>query len=173
MLKDQKDLLSAFNEAGVEYVVIGGHAVNAYGVPRMTKDLDVLIGPGPQNSQRVFQALTTFGAPLAGTSPADFEDGETLFQIGVEPSRVDIIQTIPAVPFEQAWSNRVPSLIDEGLTVPFISRDDLILNKLASGRPQDLADVDHLRRAGQAQTQAQTQTQTQTQTPRLARDQSR
>lgn len=150
MLKDQIDLLSAFNEAGVEYVVIGGHAVNAFGVPRMTKDLDVLIGPGQQNSERVYRALAAFGALLEGTNPEDFQDGETIFQIGVEPSRVDIIQSIPAVTFEQAWAHRVQGLIDGEVSAAFISRDDLIANKLESGRPQDLADVDHLRRAAKS-----------------------
>ena len=147
MLKDQKDLLSAFNAAGVEYVVIGGHAVNAYGVPRMTKDLDVLIRSEPENSKRVYRALAAFGAPLAGTTPEDFADGETIFQIGVEPGRVDIIQTIPAVSFDQAWSHRVIGVVESNIPVSFISREDLIANKLESGRPQDLADVDHLRRA--------------------------
>ena len=102
MLKDQKDLLSAFNAAGVEYVVIGGHAVNAYGVPRMTKGLDVLIRTSAENSERVYRALVSFGAPLADTTAEDFQDGETIFQLGVEPSRVDIIQSIPAVSFDRA-----------------------------------------------------------------------
>jgi predicted nucleotidyltransferase len=147
MLKDQKDLLSELNAAGVEFVVIGGHAVNAYGVPRMTKDLDVLIRADRKNSEAVYRALASFGAPLAGTSPEDFRDCVSIFQIGVEPSRVDILQTIAGVDFDQVWENRVESSIDDSLPVAFISREDLIRNKLASGRPQDLADVDHLRRA--------------------------
>ena len=150
MLKDQTDLLSEFNAAGVEYVVIGGHAVNAYGVPRMTKDLDVLIRPEVENSKRVYRALAAFGAPLAGTSPDDFADGETIFQVGVEPGTVDIIQTIPAVSFEQAWTNRVIGVVASNIPVSFLSREDLIANKLESGRPQDLADVDHLRRAAKS-----------------------
>jgi predicted nucleotidyltransferase len=147
MLKDQKDLLYELNAAGVEFVVIGGHAVNAYGVPRMTKDLDVLIRADRQNSEAVYRALASFGAPLAGTSPEDFRDRVSIFQIGVEPSRVDIFQTIAGVDFDQVWENRLESSIDDSLPIAFISREDLILNKLASGRPQDLADVDHLRRA--------------------------
>ena len=149
MLKDQKDLLFEFNAAAVEYVVIGGYAVNAYGVPRMTKDLDVFIRVNQPNSEAVYRALIAFGAPLQGTSPEDFRDRETIFQLGVEPSRVDILQTIPGVSFDRAWNNRIISAIDD-LLVPFISRDDLIVNKLESGRPQDLADVHHLRRSAKA-----------------------
>lgn len=151
MLKDQIDLLSEFNAAEVEYVVIGGHAVNAYGVPRMTKDLEVLIRSDKRNSEAVYRALAAFGAPLAETSPEDFQDHESIFQVGVEPGRIDIIQAIPGVTFDQAWQNRVIAIIDDGLQVSFISRDDLIANKLESGRPQDLADVDHLRRAARTQ----------------------
>ena len=153
MLKDQKDLLSEFNANGVEYLVIGGHAVNAYGVPWMTKDLDGLIRPTPQNSRAVFLALAGFGAPLEGTTPDDLCDLETIVHLGVEPSRIDILQTIPGIGFEQAWSNRTVGVIDETLSAPFIFREDLITNKLASGRPQDLADVDHLRRAASAKAQ--------------------
>lgn len=153
MLNDQKDLLSEFNANGVEYLVIGGHAVNAYGIPRMTKDLDVLIRPTLENSREVLRALASFGASLEGTTADDLCDLETILQLGVEPSRIDILQTIPGISFDQAWANRTTGVIDETLSAPFISREDLITNKLASGRPQDLADVDHLRRAASAETQ--------------------
>ena len=151
MLKDQKDLLLEFNAAGVEYLVIGGHAVNAYGVPRMTKDLDVLIRSDERNSVAVYRALTAFGAPLEGTTAADFRDQESIFQIGVEPGRVDLIPQGPGIAFESAWEHRVAGVVDGTHEIFFISRDDLILNKLESGRPQDLADVDHLRRAASTQ----------------------
>ena len=151
MLKDQKDLLSEFNAASVEYLVIGGHAVNAYGVPRTTKDLDVLIRSDEKNSKAVYRALAACGAPLEDTTAEDFRDNETIFQLGVEPGRIDIVQAIPGT-FDHAWNNRVIGTIDDSIPVAFISRDDLIANKLQSGRPQDLADVDHLRRIANAKT---------------------
>ena len=151
MLKDQKDLLFEFNAAGVEYLVIGGHAVNAYGVPRMTKDLDVLIRSDERNSEAVYRALAAFGAPLEGTSAADFRDRERIFQGGVEPGRVDILQQVPGISFESAWAHRVAGVVDGTHEIFFISRDDLIANKLESGRLQDLADEDHLRRARSTQ----------------------
>src|ERR1700727_1147707 len=98
MLRDQRDLLCAFNAHGVEYLIVGGHAVNAHGVPRTTKDLDVFVRPEQRNTEKVFAALTSFGAPLAGMTEADFRDNpEQIFQIGVEPDRVDVLQDIGGV----------------------------------------------------------------------------
>jgi predicted nucleotidyltransferase len=146
MLKDQIDLLSAFNAHGVEYLVIGGHAVNAYTQARFTKDLDVLIRSSAANGLAVFKALAQFGAPLAGVSPSDFfGHPEQIFLLGVEPSRIDILQSIPGVSFEEAWGQATAGKV-EGVPVHFISREHLIVNKLAAGRPRDLGDVDELRK---------------------------
>jgi len=148
MLKDQKDLLSAFNKHEVEYLVIGGHAVSQHSQPRGTKDLDVFIRADEKNSERVYRALVEYGAPLTDVTSADFRNKpDTIFQIGIEPSRVDILQSIPVVTFDHAWNNRVDSTIDGTIPVHFISREDLIDNKLASGRFRDLADVEALREA--------------------------
>lgn len=146
MEKDQRDLILAFNANGVQYLVIGGHAVGAYSEPRGTKDLDVFIKASVENSHAVFKALTEFGAPMAGLSPADFNDKATsVFQLGVEPDRVDMLQGIAGVGFDEAWTARVEMAIDDDLPVHVISREHLIQNKLASGRYQDLADVEKLR----------------------------
>jgi hypothetical protein len=145
MLGDQRDLLCAFNAEGVEYLVVGGHAVNAYGVPRLTKDLDVFIRSDQANSEKVLRALAIFGAPIQGLSPADFcgHPGE-IFQIGVEPNRIDILQSISGVDFNAAWERRVLFEVEEGVSAPFLSLEDLLANKLESGRLQDMADVEHL-----------------------------
>jgi hypothetical protein len=145
MLRDQGDLLCAFNAEGVEYLVIGGHAVNVHGVPRLTKDLDRFIRSSEANSERVFRAWVRFGVLLAGYTTADFHDHEDdVFQIGVEPNRIDILQAIAGVDFDAAWQRREIFEVEEGLTAPFISLDDLLTNKLEVGRPQDIADVAHL-----------------------------
>ena len=147
MLKDQKELLSAFNEHGVEYLVVGGQAVNAYGIPRATKDVDILIRSSPENSQTVYRALTAFGAPVRDFSPDDFRDRpDAIFEFGVEPNRVDIFRGIGSLDFEQAWQRRVLKQVDDFLTVPFLSVEDLIANKLETGRLQDLADADGLKK---------------------------
>ena len=145
MLRDQRDLLCAFNAEGVEYLVVGGHAVNAYGVPRLTKDLDVFIRSNEANSEKVFRALAVFGASIQGLAPADFcnRPGE-IFQIGVEPNRIDILQAISGVDFDLAWERRVLFEVEEGVSAPFLSLEDLLANKRESGRLQDMADVEHL-----------------------------
>jgi predicted nucleotidyltransferase len=146
MLKDQIDLLSAFNDHGVEYLVIGGHAVNAYTQGRSTKDLDVLIRSSEANGLLVFKALAEYGAPLGGMTPADFHGKPGQFlQLGIEPNRIDILQGIAGVSFEEAWEHAVTGDVD-GVPVRFISREHLIANKLAAGRPRDLGDVDELRK---------------------------
>ncbi len=151
MLKDHKELLSVFNKHNVEYLVIGGHAVGFHAEPRGTKDLDVLIRSDAKNSQAVYSALAEFGAPLSGVVPADFNGHpETVFQIGTPPSRIDILQGILGVAFDQAWKNRVESFVAKDIPAHVISHDDLIANKLAVGRGQDLVDVEKIREAASA-----------------------
>lgn len=146
MLKDQIDLLSAFNDSGVEYLIVGGHAVNIYTQARFTKDLDVFIRGSEANGRAVYKALAQFGAPLTGVSPSDFAaESDQFFQVGIEPDRIDILQRIAGVSFEEAWQAAVEGTI-EGLPVRFISREHLITNKLAAGRARDLGDVDELRK---------------------------
>ncbi|HZP07648.1 MAG TPA: hypothetical protein VFB43_22310 [Terracidiphilus sp.] len=148
MLKDQRDLLLAFNAHGVKYLVIGAHAVGVHAEPRGTKDLDVFIKADGANSRAVFAALKEYGAPLGNMTPADFHDkASTVFQIGIEPDRVDILQGIAGVTFDEAWKSRVETSLDKDTPAHVISRDHLIQNKLASGRYQDLADVERLREA--------------------------
>ena len=149
MTQDFKDLLRAFNENAVKYLIIGGHALGVHLVPRMTKDLDIFIRGDENNANAVFRALAQFGAPLEGMNPADFADGTT-FQIGQEPDRIDILQRIDGISFDEAWPNRIEGTIDGEVPACVISRDDLIRNKLASGRDQDLVDVKKLRALSRA-----------------------
>jgi len=146
MTKDMKDLLRVLNEHAVKYLVIGGYAYGVHLEPRATKDLDLFIRSDEENSKAMFAALADFGAPLAGMSPADFRDG-TVFQMGQPPGRVDILQRIDGLTFDEAWENRIVGLIDDEVPTAVISRDDFIRNKLASGREQDLLDVKRLRAA--------------------------
>src|ERR1700677_566120 len=132
MLKDQRDLLAALNVHNVKYLVVGGHAVSIHAEPRGTKDLDVFIKADVENSNAVFAALAEYGAPLDGIAPADFNGKPTtVFQLGVEPGRVDILQGIAGVSFDEAWENRVEKLFDGKTPAHVISRKHLIQNKLA------------------------------------------
>lgn len=142
MNQDFKELLKIFNEHAVKYLIVGGYAVMKYSEPRFTKDLDIWIKASPENGKNVFQALKSFGSPLEGLTAADFaEDG--FYQMGRPPVRVDILMSISGVEFERAWNNRVETDFD-GVPAYFIGLDDLIENKKASGRLQDLADVEKL-----------------------------
>lgn len=144
--KDLKELLRAFNEQKVKYLVVGGYAFGVYAEPRATKDLDLFIQADEENSKAVFRALAEYGAPLAGFSSSDFRDG-TSFQIGQPPARIDLLQSIDGVTFEDAWEHRIEGLIDAETPTIVISKEDLIKNKLATGRERDLLDVKELQAA--------------------------
>jgi hypothetical protein len=141
MPKDLKELLRAFNEQKVKYLVVGGYAFGVYAEPRATKDLDLFILANEDNSEAVFRALAEYGAPLAGLSSSDFRDG-TAFQIGQPPARIDLLQSI-----DEAWEHRIEGLIDAEIPTFVISKEDLIKNKLASGRERDLLDAKELQAA--------------------------
>jgi hypothetical protein len=140
---DFSDLLRLFNDNHVRYLVIGGYAVVQYAEPRFTKDLDVWISTDTANAVAVYKALHEFGAPLTGLTVKDFAEDGFFFQIGVPPVRVDVMMGIPGVDFEACWSRRLEADFDD-LKVCFISKDDLIAAKRASGRPQDMIDADLL-----------------------------
>jgi predicted nucleotidyltransferase len=148
--EDLRQLLLALNAHGVEYLVVGGWAAGFYSEPRSTKDIDIFIRSNLLNSEAVFKALAAFGAPLAGLSAADFRDHPTsIFQIGHEPVRADILQAIDAVGFDEAWRDRVEVSLD-GVAVHLISAEHLMRNKVKSGRLRDLADVEAIREANKA-----------------------
>ena len=144
MSKDMKDLLRVLNAHSVEYLVVGGYAFGVHLEPRATKDLELFIRADEENSKAIFQALAEFGAPLTGLTPADFKDG-TAFQMGQPPERVDILQPIDGITFDEAWEHRVVGQLDGEVPTAVISREDLIRNKLSAGRDQDLLDVKRLR----------------------------
>ena len=147
MPDDLKELLRAFNDHRVKYLIVGGYALGVHAEPRATKDLDIFIRSEEQNATAVFRALAQYGAPLVDLTPDDFMDGTT-FQIGQPPARIDIMQHIDGVTFDEAWENRIEGVIDGEIKVAVISRDDLIRNKLATGREQDILDAKNLRSAG-------------------------
>ena len=145
MEENLRQLLSALNAHNVRYLIIGGYAVFVHGQPRMTKDLDVFIESSPENAIAVFQALAAFGAPLSDFSVDDFADIKTGARFGNPPICFDILQKIDGIDFTTAYVNSIPFLIDGDLPARYISAEDFITNKLASGRPQGLADVDAIR----------------------------
>ncbi|MBN1973250.1 MAG: hypothetical protein JW787_06400 [Sedimentisphaerales bacterium] len=129
----------------VRYLVVGGYAVMRYTEPRFTKDLDLWISIDNENSKAVFEALKEFGAPLKNLTADDFMQEDYFYQMGNPPFRLDIMMSIPGITFNQAWANREYVQVEQ-VSIPFISKDDLIKTKEASGRDQDLIDVKKLRK---------------------------
>jgi hypothetical protein len=138
-----RDILSTFNAQGVDYLLVGAYAVAAHGLPRATGDIDLWIRTTPENSRRAWDALALFGAPTDQFSITDLESPDVVIQIGVTPERIDVLTSIDGVDFNAAWRDRVAVNVD-GLTIQTLSRQHLITNKRAAGRPQDLADAARL-----------------------------
>lgn len=139
----QISLLAAFLAAKVEYAVVGGMAVNAHGYVRATNDLDIFIRPTEENAKAAFDALLALGIPLENLQPNDLlSDGDNL-RFGPDENHIDILASIGKMPFDQVWRNRTEMMM-EGISVPFISKPDLIENKIQVGRLRDLADVEEL-----------------------------
>jgi len=139
-------MLQCLSEENVKFLLVGAYAVAAYGYPRATKNIDILVGAEPDNAPGIMRALARFGAPLAGVSEADFATAGIAFQIGSSPRRIDILTRISGVEFGHTYERR-KTLSLEGMSVPVISLEDLIANKRATGRTQDLADVERLESA--------------------------
>jgi hypothetical protein len=143
--RDFRDLFFEFNEAEVRYLVVGAYAVTFHSRPRYTKDLDIWVDSAPENAPRVWTALRAFGAPMERVAPEDFSKDGMVFQIGVEPNRIDILTRVSGLVFSDAWSRRVASSYGD-VAIQILSREDLITNKKTVGRPQDLLDVKALER---------------------------
>lgn len=144
---DLIDLSDALNAEGAEYLIVGAYAFAFHGRPRATSDVDVFVGFDPQNGEKVWRALLAFGAPLLELNIEDLSSSGTLFVMGQPPNQIDIITSIDAVSFEEAWNARVASTY-AGVPVNYLGRAELIANKKAAGRPQDLADFAYLESTG-------------------------
>lgn len=144
---DFRDLLVELSRGGVEFVVVGGHAVAFHGHPRATKDLDVLVRATPDNAERVYRALAAFGAPLQSfaVQESDFATYDGVLQIGLPPRRIDILNRADGITFAEAMTDHGVLDVD-GERVPVIGLGALLKNKRAAGRAQDLADVEALER---------------------------
>jgi hypothetical protein len=141
MSPDFLDLLRALSDADARFLVVGAYAVGVHGRPRATKDLDVWVEASADNAPKVVKGLMEFGAPLMGLTEADLSTPGVGLQIGVEPGRIDILTSISGVRFEDAWLRKVQANFAEDLRCNVIGLVELLQNKRAAGRPQDLADV--------------------------------
>jgi hypothetical protein len=142
--EDYKDMLRALCDENDRFMLVGAYALVAHGYPRATMDIDIWVMPSPENADAVTRALRRFGAPLHNLTKEDLLKDGTIFQIGVAPRRIGIITAASGLRFEPTYRNSIPVNI-EGIEVRIPSIDDLILNKMATGRTKDLADAEALK----------------------------
>jgi hypothetical protein len=133
-------MLTALNDAGAEYLIVGAYALAVHGNVRATGDIDIWVRPTLENAKRVWQALEDYKAPKRNLSLKDLCDPDVVYQIGVAPFRIDFLTAIDGVIFDSAWKNRRETVFD-GVKIATLSREELLANKRASGRPKDLADA--------------------------------
>ncbi len=143
--EDYRDILLALNTEQVDFILIGAYALAAHGYPRATMDIDIWVMPSPENADAVIRALRRFGSPLHGLVVEDFQSDDTVFQIGVAPRRIDLLTGATGLDFLSAAKNAVTRQVD-GINLKVLSIDDLIINKLATGRPKDQVDADELKK---------------------------
>ncbi|MBI9052045.1 MAG: hypothetical protein JEZ00_21705 [Anaerolineaceae bacterium] len=141
--KDFSEFIESLNNNNVRYLVVGGYAVAFHGHPRYTKDLDVWIEITKANAKAIINSLDQFGMGSLGISENDFLEPDQIVQLGYPPNRIDIVTTASGVIFEDCYKNR-DSVEINGLIVNFIDLENLKINKKASGRFQDLADLENL-----------------------------
>src|SRR5688572_4049802 len=143
MNQDFLDLLRAFIDRNVRFLIVGAYALAVHGRPRATGDLDLWVDATPENALRVMKALAEFGAPLSDVTQDDFSKPGIVFQIGLPPARIDILTELSGVVFSEAWETRTRAPF-ASLMVDYIGRDAFIRNKRATGRARDLGDIEAL-----------------------------
>ena len=142
--QDFKEFVQSLNDNLVRYLVIGGYAVAVHGYPRYTRDIDIWLEITPENAANMVKAVEQFGFGSLGLNAADFLVPDQVVQLGYPPNRIDLVTTPPGVDFENCYVSRM-TLDVEGVIVDFIDLDNLKKSKQASGRPQDLADIENLK----------------------------
>ena len=134
-------MLQLLNEEGARFLLVGAYALATHGYVRATGDIDLWVEPTQDNAAKVWRALARFGAPLHQLAPTDLVSPDLIFQIGVAPLRIDTLTSIDGdFDFQQAWQDK--HLVDlDGISVPVLNAQLLLINKRASGRPKNMGDV--------------------------------
>lgn len=141
---DFKEFFQLLNKNSVRYLVIGGFAVAFHGYPRFTKDIDIWLWLDPGNAKNIIKTLDEFGFKSLGLTIGDFLEPDTIIQLGNPPNRIDLLTTASGIDFNDCYQSRIEEEID-GVNLPFIDLQNLKKNKLATGRAQDLADIENLK----------------------------
>ena len=143
--EDYKEMLLLLTESNVDFILVGAYALAAHGYPRSTGDIDIWINPIPENAEKVYECLVKFGAPLFDLKPEDLCVTGNVFQIGIAPRRIDILTGISGVKFQDAKKDLIKVEM-EGIRLPFLSFNHLLINKETSGRDKDIIDLKRLRK---------------------------
>ena len=141
--RDFKEFVALLNENDVKYLIVGGYALALHGHPRYTKDLDIWIEMSPDNADKIMKALEKFGLASLELKPEDFLEKNQIIQLGYPPNRIDLLTALKDVEFDDCYATRVQVII-QNVKINFIDIDNLKKNKRATGRLQDLADVEKL-----------------------------
>lgn len=143
MDKNFKEFIQLLNKNRVKYLIVGGYAVALHGHPRYTKDLDIWIYVSTVNAERLINTLNEFGFTSLDLKSNDFLIYENVVQLGAPPNRIDLLTSVDGVEFDSCYESKFEVEI-EGIRINFINLEDLKKNKKASGRHQDLADLENL-----------------------------
>ena len=144
--KDIREFVGLCLSLKVDFLLVGGYALAFHGAPRFTEDIDLMVLVSPDNADRLFQAIDTFGFGNSGITRGNFLETDQVIQLGCAPNRIDLLTGISGVTWEEAWASRIPVSLD-GLEIYTIGQEELMRNKQATGRPQDLADLARLRKS--------------------------
>ena len=140
---DLREFVESLNSRAVDYVIVGAHSLAFHGRPRYTGDLDILVRATRENAAKLVDLLNQFGFANTDFKESDFTESEQLIQLGRPPNRIDLLTSVSGVTTDDAFATKMPAELD-GIPVFILSKDALIRNKRAVGRPQDLADLDTL-----------------------------
>lgn len=143
--KDFEELFELLNRNKVRYLLVGGYAYAIYVNPRYTKDIDIFYACKSNNADKLLKTLHEFGFNSLDIDKEDFLNEGQVIQLGMPPYRIDLINQIDGVSFDEAWSNRETSRYGKQ-TINVIGKQDLIRNKSATGRDQDKLDVKNLKK---------------------------
>lgn len=147
LAKDFEDFVKLLNKFEAEYMVVGGYAMAFHGKPRYTGDLDIWINISESNAEKLVQVVEGFGLASLGFQKEDFLQPGYISQIGYPPLRIDILNSVDGITFNDAFQNMQKIIIEGDLEISYIGLNDLIQNKVASGRKQDIQDVKEIKKA--------------------------
>ena len=145
LAKDFKEFVELLIKHKVEYIIVGGYAVGIHGYPRYTGDLDIWVNPVKENAEKILKAVNEFGFSSYGLKIEDFIKEGNVIQLGYPPLRIDLLNQLDGVKFNDCFKNIEKFTIDK-IAMNIISYDDLMKNKLSSGRYKDLDDLENLKK---------------------------